>query len=59
MIELLKLIQEMRTAQKEYFKRRLADGSTERHLKALELEGKVDVQLEIKLKELQEEGIEL
>lgn len=57
MNEFLKLVQEMRNAQKEYFKHRLQDGTTERLMKAKELESKVDVQLEIKLRE--EEGIEL
>ncbi len=57
MKEFLILVQEMRKAQREYFKGRLKDGTTERLLKAKELETKVDVQLEIKLKE--QEGIEL
>lgn len=59
MIEFLKLVLEMREAQREYFKGRLKDGTTERLLKAKELEAKVDVQLEIKIKELEKEGIEL
>ena len=57
MTEFLNLVKEMRKAQREYFKGRLKDGTTERLLKAKELEAKVDVQLEIKLKE--QEGIEL
>ena len=59
MIEFLKLVQEMREAQREYFKRRLQDGTIDRLNKAHELEFKVDVQLEIKIKELEKEGIEL
>lgn len=59
MKEFLDLIREMRNAQKEYFFYRLTDKAPEKLFIAKELEGKVDVQLEIKLKELEKEGIEL